>query len=269
MKRNKRNKSLKEHFKNKLMRLIFEGGGPPIPWQPPEESPEPEIPTFLDPNETGQPIPFDMSPLLNPDPEDILPERPREPPNPHSPSFRPNLIPADRWHQIPNSNPPRYFHDLGNGYGQTYQWNPDTGQYEPAGIGPIAPGLPGHMQTPEVIPIPAGGEIYRDNNGNLYLRTPDGKIYYWDGTGNNWRPITDPVYLPKKPVWSTPNFLQPGSPGVPASIPGGGGGLQYIPNPNYIAPITDPTAVPRGWPGWGTLDRYRGMPRLRPFGLPG
>jgi hypothetical protein len=234
---------LKEYYKNKLMNLIFEAAppGPPVPWQPPEEQPNQFNPNF------NPDVEWEI------DPDDVTPQRPEQPINPHSPVFRPNGINPNQWHLIPNSNPPTYYHDLGNGYGQGYRWNPDAGRWEPHGSPQVIPqSMPGGLPTPTGIPVPNGGQVYTDPNGNLYLRDPNGTIYYWDSGTNRWVEITDPSYLPTKPVWRNPNAPGPG--GTPNPTPG------FIPNPMATPnPSATPSAPSGPRPGFGRFfDRFRG-----------
>jgi len=243
---------LKEFYKNKLFNLIFEAMGPPTPYQPPTQSQDPQIPR-IDPNDTqhGAPLEWEI------DPDDIRPERPSTPANPHNPVYRPNGIPSDKWHPIPGTNPPKYYHDLGNGYGQGYRWNPTTQQFEPYGSPTIIPqNMPGGLPVPTGIPVPNGGQVYTDPNGNLYLRDPNGTIYYWDNGTNRWVEITDPSYLPVKPMWNSPS---PGPMGTPGFIPN----PLYVRPPDYSHPIGP---LPRR-PGFGGIvDRFN--PFYRPYMRP-
>ena len=238
---------LKEYYKNKLIKLLFEGN-PPTPWQPPTQSQDPNqfIPRF-DPNDSGNPI--DFSPFEEADPSDGgTGNRPDSGPNPHNPAFRPNGVPPGSWHPVPGSNPPKYYHDLGNGYGQGYRWNPTEQRYEPDPEPTRIPqNYPGYQSSPMGIPVNEGDQHYTDPNGNLYRRDSGGKVYYWDRTTGRWVEITDPTYLPRTPKWITPNGASPSGLGTWPT---------FIPNP-YYTPDIIPDPVRPTTPG--VRDRFRGI----------
>lgn len=259
MKRN----HLKEYYKNKLMQELLFEGNPPTPWQPPTQSQDPQIPRF-DPNDSGNPI--DFSPFGEADPSESTPSnRPDSGPNPHSPVFRPNGVHPDTWHPIPGTNPPKYYHDLGNGYGQGYRWNPTEGRYEPDSEPTRIPqNYPGYQVNPGMIPVNQGEQHYTDPSGNLYMRDSNGTVYYWDRNTGAWVEITDPTYLPRTPKWITPSGHSPS---------GLGRYPMFIPNPFYspLSPGEPGYVAPFGprprRPGFGgIIDRFR---PYRPLGFPG